>query len=105
MAQFSVYTNLNTSTKDHYPLLLDIQNKLLDSLETRLVIPLIPLSKYESKPIKELMPIIAVNNKKYVVLTPLQAGIHKRLLGNLVSDVSTKRQEIISSIDFLITGF
>ena len=105
MAQFSVYTNLNSSTKDQYPLLLDIQNKLLDSLETRLVIPLIPLSKYESKPIKELMPIIAINIKKYVVLTPLQAGIHKKLLGNFISDISAQRQEIISSIDFLLTGF
>jgi toxin CcdB len=105
MAQFSVYTNLNSSTKDHYPLLIDIQNHLLESLETRLVIPLILLSKYESKPIKELMPVLTINNKKYVVLTPLQAGIHKRLLGNLVADVSSKRQDIISAIDFLITGF
>ncbi len=105
MAQFSVYTNLNSSTKEQYPLLLDIQNKLLDSLETRLVIPLIPLSKYESKPIKELMPIIAISNKKYIVLTPLQAGIHKKLLGNFIADISTQRQVIISSIDFLLTGF
>ena len=51
------------------------------------------------------MPIITVNSKKYVVLTPLQAGIHKNILGSLVADVSTKRQEIISSIDFLLTGF
>jgi len=105
MAQFSVYTNLNSSSKEQYPLLLDIQNKLLDSLETRLVIPLIPLSKYASKPIKELMPIIVINSKKYIVLTPLQAGIHKKLLGNFIADMSTQRQEIISSIDFLLTGF
>ena len=105
MAQFSVYTNLNSSTKDHYPLLLDIQNQLLDMLETRLVIPLVLLTKYDSKPIKELMPIVTINGKKYVILTPLQAGIHKKHLGNLVADVSPKRQEIISSIDFLLTGF
>jgi toxin CcdB len=105
MAQFAVHANLNPATKDHYPFLLDIQNKLLDSLDTRLVIPLILLTKYESKPIKELMPIIAIHTKKYIVLTPLQAGINKKLLGGIVIDVSSKRQEIISSIDFLITGF
>jgi toxin CcdB len=105
MAQFSVYTNTNTATKERFPLLLDIQNHLFDSLETRLVIPLILLSKYENQPIKELMPIVTINSKKYVVLTPLQSGIHKKHLGNFVIDISSKRQEIISSLDFLLTGF
>jgi toxin CcdB len=105
MAQFSVHTNLNSSTKDKYPLLLDIQNGLLDSLDTKLVIPLVLLSNYESKPIKELMPIIIIDNKKYIVLTSLQAGIHKKLLGKVIGDASQYRQEIVSSIDFLITGF
>jgi hypothetical protein len=51
------------------------------------------------------MPIITIHTKKYIVLTPLQAGINKKLLGSIVIDVSSKRQEIISSIDFLLTGF
>jgi len=105
MAQFAVHINLNPATKDHYPFLLDIQNQLLDSLDTRLVIPLVLFTKYESKPIKELMPIVTIHTKKYLVLTPLQAGIHRKLLGSIVADVSSKRQEIISSLDFLITGF
>jgi toxin CcdB len=105
MAQFCIYTNNNSSTKERYPFLLDIQNQLLDSLETRLVIPLILLAKYETQPVKELMPVITVNNKKYVVLTPLQSGIHKKNLGNFVLDISTIRQEIISALDFLLTGF
>jgi toxin CcdB len=105
MAQFCVYTNTNVSTKERYPFLLDIQNQLLDSLETRLVIPLIQLSKYETQPIKELMPVILINNKKYVLLTPLQSGIHKKNLGTFVIDISSKRQEVISALDFLLTGF
>jgi CcdB protein. len=105
MSQFSVHTNLNSATKEHYPLLIDIQNALLDSLDTKLVIPLVLFSKYESKPIKELMPVISINGKKYIVLTPLQAGINKKFLGNIVADLSSYRQDIISAIDFLITGF
>jgi toxin CcdB len=105
MAQFCIYTNANSATKERYPLLLDIQNQLLDSLETRLVIPLILLSKYETQPIKELMPVLTINSKKYVVLTPLQSGIHKKNLGTFTLDISTKRQEIISALDFLLTGF
>ena len=105
MAQFSVYTNLNSTTKDRYPFLLDIQNQLLEALDTRLVIPLALLTKYESKPIRELMPVVTINSQKYVVLTPLQAAINKKLIGPMIADLSTHRQEIISSIDFLITGF
>ena len=105
MSQFCIHTNTNTSTKERYPFLLDIQNQLLDSLETRVVIPLILLSKYETQPIKELMPVLLINNKKYVVLTPLQSGIHKKNLGSFVIDITSKRQEIISALDFLLTGF
>jgi toxin CcdB len=105
MAQFSVHANANSSTKASYPLLLDIQNNLLDSLDTRLVIPLMLLSKYDSKPIKELLPVLSINGKKYIALTTLQAGIHKKLLGTIVADASTQRHAIVAAIDFLITGF
>jgi|WetSurMetagenome_2_1015567.scaffolds.fasta_scaffold1069788_2 toxin CcdB len=105
MSQFCVYTNINSITKSNYPFLLDVQNQILDSIETRLVIPLILSSKYESKPIKELMPLVIINKKEYVILTPLQAGIHKKNLGQFVFDLSLKRQEIINAIDFLLTGF
>ena len=40
MAQFSIYANINPISKNIYPYLLDVQSPLLDSLETRLVIPL-----------------------------------------------------------------
>jgi toxin CcdB len=105
MAQFTVYVNLNQNTKDHYPYLVDIQNELLESLDTRLVIPLILGSKYESIPIKELMPVVSISGKKYIVVIPLQAGVNKKLLGPMIADISKHRQEIISAIDFLITGY
>jgi toxin CcdB len=105
MSQFYVHTNANPLTKDRYPFLLDLQNNILDSLETRLVVPLMLFSKYESKPIKELMPLVVINKKEYIVLIPMQAGINKKHLGQFVIDLTTKRQEIISAIDFLLTGF
>jgi toxin CcdB len=105
MSQFYVHTNINPLTKDRYPFLLDLQNNILDSLETRLVVPLILSSKCENKPIKELMPLVVINKKEYIVLIPLQAGVHKNQLGQFVIDLTSKRQEIISAIDFLLTGF
>ena len=105
MSQYSVYANTNTSTKSIYPYLLDVQSPLLDSLETRLVIPLSLKSKFNDKSMKNLTPIISINGVDYLVLTPQMAAIQKKHLGAFIVECSNNRTEILSSIDFLITGF
>ena len=41
MAQFDVYLNPNAATRKIIPYLLDVQADLLDTLSTRVVVPLI----------------------------------------------------------------
>jgi len=41
MAQFDVYLNPNPDTRKPIPYLLDVQTDLLDTLATRVVVPLI----------------------------------------------------------------
>ena len=105
MSQYSVYANTNPSTKSIYPYLLDVQSPLLDSLDTRLVIPLSLKSKFSDKSMKNLTPIILINGVEYIILTPQMAAIQKKHLGAFVVECSINRTEILSSIDFLITGF
>jgi toxin CcdB len=105
MAQFQIFHNPNVQTKKAYPFLLDIQNPLLVSLETRLVVPLSSLPNIKDKRIKELNPVIDINNKQFVIITQQMASIHKKDIGDFVCDASFLRQEIISAIDFMITGF
>jgi toxin CcdB len=105
MNQYSIYTNTNPSSKALYPFLMDVQSPFLDSLETRLVIPLALKSRFSDKVIKNLTPIVNVNSSEYLILTPQMAAISKKSLGILVEDCSSRRNEILSSIDFLITGF
>ncbi len=45
MTQFAVYQNKNVNSRKMFPLLLDIQSNLLDTLQTTVVVP---LAKYES---------------------------------------------------------
>jgi toxin CcdB len=45
MAQFDVYLNPNTATRNVIPYLLDVQAELLDSLATRVVVPLVLAEK------------------------------------------------------------
>jgi toxin CcdB len=105
MAQFQIYSNNNKSTKDVYPYLIDVQSQILESLETRLVIPLVLSSVLQNKQITKLTPTISIKGKDHAILTSQMAGISKKHLGSFIVDVSDRRQELISAIDFLISGY
>jgi toxin CcdB len=99
------YKNFNPASKKLYPYLLDVQSNLLELLETRLVIPLSQKTNFADKVIKDLTPLISINGTEYIILTQQMAAIHKKNLGSLVCDCSENRHQILSSIDFLITGY
>lgn len=49
MSQFILYKNLDKNTSKAYPYFVDVQSELLSTLNTRLVIPLTPISLLEKK--------------------------------------------------------
>jgi len=101
MAQFDVYENINQKTKDDIPFLLDIQNDILKNLQTRVVVPLV----LNMKPAKILNPQFDINNLTVTMSTAELAGISINNLGSVVCSVKDKRDEIISAVDFMTTGF
>ncbi|MEW6548590.1 MAG: CcdB family protein [Spirochaetota bacterium] len=105
MGRFGVYANGNPHSKILYPFLLDVQSPLLDSLASRLVIPLALMSRFPGLAIARLTPTVAVGGIDYLALTPQMAAVNKRDLGPLVLESVPNSQEILSAIDFLITGF
>ncbi len=104
MSQYHMYENLNPNSRQTYPYLIDVQTTLLTDLETRVVIPVALKSKFGKGIIKNLNPIITINKKEYVIITQQISGIPSRQLGSSVCDCLSLRQEILSAIDFLITG-
>ena len=104
MSQYHMYENLNPNSRQTYPYLIDVQTTLLTDLETRVVIPVALKSKVGKGIIKNLNPIITINKKEYVIITQQISGIPSRQLGSSVCDCLSLRQEILSAIDFLITG-
>lgn len=104
MAQFTVCRNKNPQTRSAVPFLLDVQNELLDDLETRVVVPLCPISSMKGKALRTLMPVLDIEGDHFVMLTPQMAGIPKSELGAPVVRVEHYRFEIIAAIDFLVTG-
>ena len=101
MAQFDVYKNTNTRTNKDIPFLLDIQNDILKDLSTRVVVPLV----LNMQAAKNLNPQFEINNLTLTMSTAELAGISKDNLGSVICSVEDKKYEIISAVDFMITGF
>ncbi|MCA0937084.1 CcdB family protein [Vibrio alginolyticus] len=104
MSQFSLYKNNDKSTATAYPYFVDVQNELLDTLNTRLVIPLTPIKLLVKKAPSHLCPIIHIDEGDFVILTHQMASVPTKILQEPVNDLSNFRDEIITAIDFLITG-
>ena len=103
MAQFDVYLNPNPDTREVIPYLLDVQNDLLDTLATRVVAPLV-LAAEMGAAAKQLNPQFKIKGMAVVMSTAELAGIANRSLGDKVTSLENKRDEIIAALDLLFTG-
>jgi toxin CcdB len=103
MAQFDVYLNANRDTRAAVPYLLDVQADLLDSLATRVVVPLLAASEMPLVA-KHLNPQFKIKGVSVVMSTAELAGVPTRSLGEKVQSLGSKRNEIIAAIDLLFTG-
>ena len=103
MAQFDVYLNPHPDTRKSIPYLLDVQAELLDTLATRVVVPLI-LAEEMGLAAKHLNPQFKIKGVAVVMSTAELAGIPNRSLGNKVASLKSKRDKIIAALDLLFTG-
>jgi toxin CcdB len=101
--QFDVYRNPDASTRARFPFLLEIQSDLLESLATRVVVPL-AIAGEDTTPIAQLMPVFEVGGRRVVMRTPEIAGIPRKTIGAHVGSLAAHRHEIVAALDVLITG-
>ena len=101
MAQFDVYKNENELTNQKVPYLLDVQNDILDSINTRVVIPLVK----DKNDFKGLTKEFIIENQKVYLTTSQMGAIHKNELKTKITTLQNQKEEIKNSIDFLIYGF
>ena len=104
MGQFTVYLNEDDSSNDTYPYFIDIQNSLLNDLNSRIVIPLSKHSSLKGISAKKLCSVIHINSEKMVLLTNQMTTVPKSILKTEVISLESFRHEIIDAIDFLISG-
>jgi toxin CcdB len=75
VAQFDIYRH-----QDGRGYLLDLQSNLIDALQTRVVIPLLPPSEVP-QPISNLHPTFEVEGERFVLATQLLGAVPRRRLG------------------------
>jgi toxin CcdB len=98
VAQFDIHR-----TARRQSLVVDCQSDLLDHIDTRFVIPLVPLSTGPSAS-GHLNPIVMHDDESYLLLTQTASAVNKRDLGPVVGSLEGQRLEIIRAIDVLIGG-
>ncbi|WP_075878661.1 CcdB family protein [Vreelandella massiliensis] len=104
MAQFDVYPNPSTTSRAHYPYLVDIQSSLLSELTTRIVIPLGKRSALGGNAMQGLTPAISFAEQELLLLTPQISSVSEKQLQNPVGSLAHFRDQIVGALDMAITG-
>lgn len=104
MPQFDVYRNANPASRARVPYLLDIQSDLLESISTRVVVPLCKPELLKGRLADQLNPLFEVEGRRMVMLTPELAGVSGKILGEPIANLAGERQVIVAALDLLISG-
>lgn len=99
MAKFDVYRNAEV---EGY--LLDYQANLLASLNTRFVVPLLPLDAVPT-PAGRLNPVFEIAGIKHSMVTQFAAAVPVNLLREKVASLGADEIAIGNAIDMLLAGY
>ena len=101
MSQFDVFRNPSSAP---YPLLVDIQADIHSKLTTRIVVPLMALTRFAGQPLTRLTPVVTVRGEDYVTMFPSLVAVPKTSLRDIVGSLAAQRAMLIAALDLLITG-
>ena len=101
MAQFDLYQYRKPGSQVVF--LVDAQSDLLQTLKTRVVIPLYPV-RPETPLMRILHPTVAWSGATYFLSTSEMAAVRLSELKQVVGSLSSMRHEIIAAMELLFTG-
>ena len=99
MSRYDVYALASGSA-----LVLDVQSDLLEPLNTRVVVPLMPPAS-APKPARRLNPVFELDGQSLVMVTQFTAAVACAELGKPIGNLETHSAEITAALDMLFQGF
>lgn len=99
MAKFDVYC---LGDSEHY--VVDCQADLLRDLNTRLVVPLMPVDAAPKQGVR-LNPVFEINGQRYAMVTQFAATIARSNLREIGISLGEHDIAIGNALDMLISGF
>jgi toxin CcdB len=99
MARYNVYPN-----PDGEGFLLDVQAEIHSLLNTRIVVPLLPL-RVAPTPARTLNPLFELNGEAHSMVTQYMAAVPVSMLKGRIASVEDRCAEIVAAIDLLMQGF
>ena len=103
MAQFDVFPNPSRSASDGIPYVVVVQSDLLDSLPTRLVMPLAEQDPAIRAP-AALCPVIKINGQRFRALSHFTAPLPASVLKHPVDNIVAQGSALVSAIDAALSG-
>lgn len=83
---------------------LDVQADVLDVLNTRVVVPLLPEAQ-APVPAKRLNPVFEVEGERAVMVTQFLSAVPVRAMGRPVGSLAGRADEIGTALDMVFVGF
>jgi toxin CcdB len=85
-------------------LLLDVQSHWLDTLPSRVIVPLLPPSP-GLPAIRDLNPLLEVQGERLALMTQYLTAVPRRELGRPIGNLAAEQDAISRALDLLFTGF
>ena len=99
MARYNVYPNPGGAGY-----LLDVQAEVHGLLNTRIVVPLLPLA-IAPTPARTLNPLFELHGETVSMVTQYMAAVPVALLKGKIASVEDRRTEIVAALELLLQGF
>jgi toxin CcdB len=106
MARFDIYPNPGQTKKSDVPFLLDVQCDFLSALDSRIVVPLRRVDRFDKVALpKNLSPEFEIEGIACFMETPKLASVPAKILKTPVASLSNHHATVTTALDFLFQGF
>lgn len=104
MAQFDVYVNPSPVSREAVPYVVDVQSPLLDTLKTRLVMPLSRVAVQSGSVPRRLVPSFVIEGEHLNLHAQETAALQARLLKKPVASLAAHGHLIRDALDAVLSG-